>query len=72
MKNRKVEIGDIVTRRPMFTFYKDERNSKLQRGTVVYIHPEGRYHTVEFEGGIRESYYGVNLILDVNSDDNKR
>lgn len=29
---------------------------------VVYIHPQGRYHTVEFElpgGKVRESFLGV-------------
>ncbi|MCD8005084.1 MAG: hypothetical protein LUE91_05470 [Oscillospiraceae bacterium] len=27
--------------------------------TVVYVHPEGRFHTVEFDGGLRESFPGV-------------
>lgn len=27
-----------------------------QKGTVVYIHPEKRFFTVQFENGIRESY----------------
>ena len=28
-------------------------------GTVVYVHPAGRFHVVEFEGGLRESFPGV-------------
>lgn len=28
-------------------------------GTVIYIHPEGRFHTVRFETGIRECFYGT-------------
>lgn len=60
---RQVKIGDIVKRRPV-TFY-DERAGKidsLMQGSVVYIHPKGRYHTVAFPvwgGVIRESFKGV-------------
>ena len=31
-------------------------NLPPQRGHVVYIHPQKRFMTVEFENGIRESY----------------
>ena len=41
-----------------------DRNSpkKPMCGKVIYIHPEGRYHTVEFDlpgGKVRESFQGV-------------
>ncbi len=35
---------------------------RTMKGTVVYIHPKGRYHTVAFRtpgGVIRESFLGV-------------
>ena len=35
---------------------------KPMKGTVVFIHPKGRYHVVEFKvarGVIRESFPGV-------------
>lgn len=28
---------------------------RLRRATVIYIHPDFRYYTVEYENGIRES-----------------
>lgn len=34
----------------------------MKLGRVVYIHPKGYYHTVEFElngGHVRESFKGV-------------
>ncbi|MCD8376766.1 MAG: hypothetical protein LUD69_07460 [Oscillospiraceae bacterium] len=27
--------------------------------TVVYVHPAGRFHMVEFDGGLRESFAGA-------------
>lgn len=49
------------------TFYDTDlksgkANKKPMRGRVCYIHPAGRYHTVEFQtrgGVIRESFQGV-------------
>ena len=29
---------------------------QLRRATVIYIHPDFRYYTVEYENGIRESF----------------
>lgn len=61
----RVQIGDIVTRRPItFTDTAKDRNegSRLLRGKVVYIHPKGRFHVVEFGDGsktVRESFYGT-------------
>lgn len=37
-----IHLGDTVTRRI-------EATSRKATGTVVYIHPEGRYYTVEFD-----------------------
>lgn len=60
-----MQVGDKVIRTPL-TFVdkinvKNERHAPM-KGTVVYIHPEGRYHTVEFEmlgGKIKESFKGI-------------
>lgn len=61
-----MEIGDKVIRTPI-TFTDPEKGGrnepqhKPMKGTVVYIHPEGRYHTVEFElpgGKVRENFTG--------------
>ena len=59
-ENRPVVVGDTVTRRP--TTFSGEGGAKLMRGTVVYVHPKGRFHVVEFARGIRESFYGVMLM----------
>lgn len=53
-----MNIGD---RMPCKVRFGEEQDSKYtqQTGTVVYIHPEGRYYTLEItvEGGtFRESY----------------
>ncbi|MBO6266782.1 MAG: hypothetical protein J6M06_00970 [Synergistaceae bacterium] len=57
-----VEIGDVVIREAVTLTY-DSENRRMFRGTVVYIHPEGRYHTVEFRfkngATVRESFLGV-------------
>ena len=53
----KMQIGDKF-RAPI---YPSVRERKLEEGTIVYIHPEKRFFTVEFitETGtaIRESYH---------------
>lgn len=61
-----MKLGQIVTRYPQ-TFHDTdgEKNAprKPMKGKVVYIHPLGRYHVVEFElrgGPVRESFLGVN------------
>ena len=59
-----VKVGDLVTRRPA-TFTDSTDGSKATRkmsGTVVYVHPQGRYHVVEFGQGdraVRESFPGT-------------
>lgn len=61
-----MKIGDKVQRMPeTFGHYEETgegKRKKMLTGTVVYIHPAGRYHTVEFEvagGKIRESFLGA-------------
>ena len=62
-----MKLGQKVTRTPL-TFtdpvdrQKGEPTHRPMSGRVVYIHPLGRYHTVEFNlplGVIRESFLGV-------------
>ncbi len=50
------ELGETVSRRPA-TFGRGR-----MRGKVVYVHPAGRFHVVEFEtrgGVIRECFRGA-------------
>ena len=61
-----VQVGDTVVRKPVtFSRYDEEDKKHTQaamRGKVVYVHPKGRFHTVEFMtgcGAIRESFQGV-------------
>lgn len=62
-----MKLGQKVIRTPL-TFYdsserqKGEPARRPMSGKVVYIHPQGRYHVVEFEtplGAVRESFLGV-------------
>lgn len=59
-----MEIGDRVRREPV-TFMLSEEKGPGHRptveGTVVWIHPKGRFHTVEFHtpgGPVRECFQG--------------
>lgn len=60
-----MKLGQKVMRVPETFNGTDEDKKSVRRplaGRVVYIHPEGRYHTVEFElggGKVRESFLGV-------------
>lgn len=61
MKEGRIEIGDRVS---VFTktlsITDGDGHRKAQTGTVVYIHPRGRYCTLEFEASkgtkLRESF----------------
>ena len=55
----RVRVGDVVQRRPVSFSDSDSKNASLMRGKVVYVHPAGRFHIVEFEKGVRESFEGV-------------
>lgn len=61
-----MRVGDRVTRTPeTFSDYDFKTRKSIHRplrGTVVYVHPRRRYHTVAFElpgGTVLESFQGV-------------
>ncbi len=55
-----VRVGDTVTRRAIsFSGTSEGYLTKPMTGTVIYVHPLGRFHAVEFtfEGGsVRECF----------------
>ncbi len=51
-----VQLGDRVIRAP---YFGPNQDGTLLQANVIYIHPAGRYHTVRFEKGYRESYLGM-------------
>lgn len=56
-----MKLGNKVMRLPE-TFTDSGEDKRSLRRPVVYIHPKGHYHTVEFElngGHVRESFKGV-------------
>ena len=58
----RVQVGDIVTRKPITFSDNDSKNAGWLQGRVVWVHPLGRFHVVEFGDGrraIRESFWGV-------------
>ena len=64
MQDNKVRVGDTVTRAPYGLLSdKGDKTVKYLRGTVIYVHPLGRFHTVEFKNvfgdSYRESFSGV-------------
>ena len=61
-ENRPLRVGDTVVRCPVTFGGGEGKAAKLMRGTVVYVHPKGRFHVVEFARGIRESFYGGMLM----------
>ena len=51
-----MKLGDRITVKPVtFDIPVNGGKPKAIPGTVVYIHPEGRYCILEFEVGIRET-----------------
>lgn len=60
-----IEVGQIRKDIPV-TFGESEgavgmTSNKLIKGTVVYVHPEGRYYTSDFGRGCRESFIITDL-----------
>lgn len=55
----RVRVGDVVYRKPISFSDSDAKNAQTMCGTVVWVHPAGRFHVVEFEKGVRESFMGV-------------
>ena len=64
-----IRIGAKVSR--TVVIYGANRTEKVQEGTVIYIHPRGRFYTVDFGGGIRQCYRFVEEGND-NGDENVR
>ena len=63
----RLAAGAEVVRTPQ-TFYEADAKGKVEhrpmRGRVVYIHPRGLFHTVEFQtrgGAVKESFQGVEV-----------
>lgn len=54
----RVQVGDTVIRTPITFEARGSRDVGPMRGKVVYVHPLGRFHVVEF-GQLRESFVGV-------------
>lgn len=61
-----VIVGERVTRIPEtfcdYDFKARKASRRPMRGTVVYVHPRRRYHTVAFAlpgGTVLESFQGV-------------
>lgn len=51
-----IRLGDRVTVKPVtFSVSGKDGKEKSLPGRVVYIHPKGRYCTLEFEVGVRET-----------------
>lgn len=62
-----MRIGERVVRHPISFYSVPPRNDDAEpmEGTIVYIHPQDRYHTVEFEidgRKVRESFSKYDLV----------
>lgn len=59
---RGVQVGDQVVRRTFVLTGLSNRLSQTLGGTVVWVHPRGRYHLVEFQtdgGAVLECFPGT-------------
>ncbi len=54
-----VRVGDTVTRCPVSFSDTGDKQSGPLKGKVVYVHPKGRFHVVEFGSGVREGFPGA-------------
>lgn len=57
-----VRMGERVRRIPGTLSCAVDKSARPMEGRVVYIHPKGRFHTVEFQtmgGPVRESFMGL-------------
>ena len=60
--NAFVSLGERVRRLAISMSGTDRKGPKPMEGRVSYIHPKGRFHTVEFStmgGPVRESFAGI-------------
>lgn len=58
----RVQVGDMVKRKPIIFSDSDRKYAGWMWGRVIWIHPLGRFHVVEFGEGrraVRESFMGV-------------
>ena len=58
----RVQVGDMVKRKPITFSDSDKKDAGGMIGRVIWIHPLGRFHVVEFGEGrqaVRESFMGV-------------
>lgn len=56
-----VHIGDTVFRKPVTLDFTNEERAGLY-GKVIFIHPQGRFYTVEFSfgaGKLRDCFFGI-------------
>ena len=52
-----IRIGAKVSRTVViYGANSADRTETVREGTVIYIHPRGRFYTVDFGGGIRQCY----------------
>lgn len=57
-----VSLGERVRRLAISMSGTNSKGPKPMEGRVIYIHPKGRFHTVEFStmgGPVRESFAGI-------------
>lgn len=57
-----VSLGERVRRLAISMSGTDSKGPKPMEGRVIYIHPKGRFHTVEFSamgGPVRKSFAGI-------------
>lgn len=57
-----ITLGERVRRLAISMSGTDSKGPKPMEGRVIYIHPKGRFHTVEFStmgGPVRESFAGI-------------
>lgn len=57
-----ITLGERVRRLAISMSGTDRKGPKPMEGRVIYIHPKGRFHTVEFStmgGPVRESFAGI-------------
>lgn len=57
-----MNVGDIVTEQPTFYSKAGIEDTGPRKGRVTFVHPEGRFYTVEFRSEVtgqtwRESFY---------------
>ena len=62
-----MKVGEIVARHPITISTLPNRYDTVEpmQGVIVYIHPQNRYHTVEFRSGnsvFRESFSMYDLV----------